>query len=264
MRRLLVLLAVAAGTLVAPADSASAGVVPGACTTSKGVTVVVNFGTLGGGTRVSCYSGAGSLTDGVDALKGAGFDPTGTNNYGLAFICRINGAPGNPPEDCQDTPPETAYWSYWYASNGGAWTYSSKGAQGRHVILGGFEGWSFGNGHTKPTSGNPSRPPEPTFTLGGAASTTTHRSSTSSRTTAKPTPTTSTSSPTATATATSTSGDSATALAAGPSGTAGAELAGDGPDPGRSPWPFVVGALAVAAILGGAYLVVVRRRGSGY
>lgn len=261
MRRLLLVLALAAGAFAAPAASASAGVVDGACPTSKGVTVVVNFGSLGGGTQVSCYTGATSSTTGLTALHEAGFNTNGTAHDGEGFVCRIDGKPGNPPEACNLTPPASAYWSYWQATNGGSWVYSSQGAATKHVHVGGFEGWSFGNGSAKPTSSNPSRPVQPTFRIGPAASTTTHRSSSSSTSpTSKPTAT----KRSPTSTATSTTSDTATALAAGPTGTSGAQLPDDGQGAGRSPWPFVLGAIGVAALLGGAYLVVLRRRGSGF
>jgi hypothetical protein len=262
---------VLAGWLLAPSQvaPASAGTVAGACTTSKGVTVVVNFASLGGGTVTRCYSGATPSTNGVGALQGAGFTPAGTDTYGLAFICRINNKPSPAVEGCHGTPPTTAYWSYWYASNGGSWTYSSKGAQNRTVILGGFEGWSFHSGsgsNTPPTSGSPTRPkpqPTPTVGLGPAASTsTTHRAATpTSGTTGKPTATKG--SPTTAATGTSTS---ATSLVAGGStnstDSAGGALPRDPPAPGRSPWPFVGGATAIGLILAGAGVTVSRRRDS--
>jgi hypothetical protein len=260
VRRLLLALALVAGAVVAPgmAVPASASVVPGACATSKGVTVVVNFGTYGG-TSTHCFAGASSSTNGVEALQGAGFTPVGTNNYGFAFICRINNIPPPSDEKCETTPPASAYWSYWYASNGGSWTYSSEGGQSHTVVVGGFEGWSFGNGSVRPTGSNPSRPPEPTFKIGPAASTTTHRtastshtSTTSPATKRSPTTTATSAGVTSAPTASSTSADSA--AAALPSEPAGG---------GRSPWPFVVGGLAIAAVLAGAYVVVLRRRGSG-
>ena len=52
------------------------------------------------------------------------------------------------------TPPTTAYWGYWYAKNGGGWTYSNTGAASHTVIKGGFEGWAFSLNR----AGNPPRP----------------------------------------------------------------------------------------------------------
>ena len=140
----------------------------------------MNFGSLGGGTSVRCYSGATSSTTGLSALSGAGFSTDGTAHDGPGFVCRINGKPSPADEQCIKTPPATAYWSYWYAPNGGSWTYSNKGAESRHVILGGFEGWAFHSGSgdaVPPAGGSPTRPvpppagPTPTYSLGPAQST---------------------------------------------------------------------------------------------
>jgi hypothetical protein len=263
VRRLLIALALVAGSAFAPelAAPASAGVVSGSCPTSKGVTVVVNFGSLGGGTQVHCYAGATSSTSGLSALHGAGFSTVGTQHDGDGFVCRIDDKPDAAQENCINTPPASAYWSYWQATNGGSWVYSSLGGASSHVHAGGFEGWSFGNGGTKPSSGSPARPPEPTLKLGGAASTTTHRASAaSSSSTSKPP--VRKGSPTTTATAASTSATESPSASTTSADSAGGALPGDPPDPGRSPWPFVGGAVGIAAILAGAYLVVLRRRGS--
>ena len=121
---------------------------------------------LGGNVTVRCAPGpAGAGFSGIDALRGAGFTVTGTQRYGLSFVCRIQGRPaageqlaipGNPSyrEQCVDTPPQTAFWSYWYAPNGGSWTYSSAGALSHDAIPGGFEGWAFSLGR----AGNPAAP----------------------------------------------------------------------------------------------------------
>jgi hypothetical protein len=262
VRRLLLALVLAAGALAAPglAAPASAGVVAGACQTSKGVTVVVNFGSLGWGTKVSCYTGATSSTTGLSALHGAGFSTTPTQHDGDGFVCRISGQPTPDQDSCINTPPASAYWSYWQATNGGSWAYSNEGAATQHVHVGGFEGWSFGNGSARPTSSSPSRPPEPTLRLGPAASTTTHRSSSSTPSTTRTTATTRSRTPTPAAT--TTAHTTATPLATdSTTDSAAAALPADAPDPGRSPWPFVLGALGIAAVMGGAYLVVLRRRG---
>lgn len=125
---------------------------PGYCKDEKGVTVVVDFGKLGGGVIVRCApSGRGT---GLDALKDAGFQIAGVQRWGESFICRIENRPsaeekvpvaGNPDyrERCVDTPPASGYWSYWHAPNGGYWEYSQWGVKNRSVIPGGFEGWSF-------------------------------------------------------------------------------------------------------------------------
>ncbi|ARQ71576.1 hypothetical protein [Streptomyces marincola] len=129
---------------------------PGFCPGDSGVTVVVDFRELGGGRVVRCAPGGAA--DGLDALRGAGFEVAGTNRWGDSFICRINDRPGPDAEPCVDTPPASAYWSYWHAPNGGEWTYSQRGATYRTPPEGSFEGWSFSldrEGDTAPPPGVP-------------------------------------------------------------------------------------------------------------
>ncbi len=158
-----------------PASKPAGSGTPGYCPSAKGVTVVVDFQELGGGIVVRCALGpvVPGFT-GLDALQGAGFNPAGTQRWGLQFVCRIAGEPtrdqklpiqGDPNyrEACVDTPPVGAFWSYWYATNGGSWTYSSAGPMNRDAIPGGFEGWSFSLNHSQgsaPAPGiAPIRPP---------------------------------------------------------------------------------------------------------
>ncbi len=152
--------AVPAAVTAAEVSAASAQSAPGYCKDAKGVTVVVDFSALGGDIVIRCASGpTGPGFTGLDALQQAGFEPTGTQRDGLAFVCRILGSPrpdqplaveGNEgyKEACVQAPPTSAFWSYWYASNGGRWQFSSSGAKNRAVIPGGFEGWSFSLNNT--------------------------------------------------------------------------------------------------------------------
>ncbi|SHJ33949.1 hypothetical protein SAMN05421803_105164 [Nocardiopsis flavescens] len=130
---------------------------PGHCPDGNGVTVVVDFQELGGDTIVRCA--VGDQETGHSALKNAGIEITGTNRWGEAFICRIEGRPGPESEPCIDTPPASAYWSYWHAPNGGAWTYSQWGAMNRKPPLGSFEGWSFSLNRTEDTNPPPRTDP---------------------------------------------------------------------------------------------------------
>jgi hypothetical protein len=253
------------------AAPASAGVVTGACTTSKGVTVVVNFGSLGGGTQVKCDTGATASTNGYTAMNAVGFSTRGTATDGPGFICRINDKPSPSQDPCIKTSPATAYWSYWHATNGGSWTYSSQGAMSHQVIVGGFEGWSFGDGSTHPTSGSPTRPNpppqvQPTVKLGPAASTTTTRNSTKPSSSKSSSRTTSaTSKATATqGSPTSTSSTGASPLAASTSAdSAGGALASDEQDNGGSSWPIFAAVGVIGAILAASLIVGLRRRGAG-
>lgn len=122
------------------------------------IAVVVSFNSLGGGTQIACTGDSGS---GIGALQQAGFGVTLVT--GQAFVCRINGVPTSDP--CARTPPATAYWSYWTASMGGSWSFSSIGAGSRDPAPGSVEGWSFGAGSppaiAPPDATEPPPPPPP-------------------------------------------------------------------------------------------------------
>ena len=164
----------AAGAAVAPiqpSTSLLASGTAGYCRGDTGVTVVVDFRALGGAVVVRCAPGpVGPGFSGLDALQQAGFTPSGTARWGLQFVCRINGRPGpeetlpvrdNPDyqEKCENTPPQSAYWGYWYADNGGSWRYSNQGANNRDAIPGGFEGWAFSLNGARPQPGVAPRRP---------------------------------------------------------------------------------------------------------
>ena len=129
------------------------------CTGSdaNAVTVVVDFQSLGGGTQQYCVSGLAAGATSLDALRATGASVQGTVHDGLNFVCRINGRPGEGQaltlpngdsyvESCVNTPPTTAYWSFWSASQGGGWNYAVRGAVSRRVVFGEYEGWSFSLG----------------------------------------------------------------------------------------------------------------------
>jgi hypothetical protein len=144
--------AVATGGLVL---AVPAPVQAAACSGTSGVTVVVDFGSLGG-IQVGCA--AGNPSSGLAALHAAGFTTTGTQKDGIRFVCRINGAPASDP--CVLTPPASAYWSYWHVSEG-AWVYSSDGATTYDPDPGEVEGWAFGSGG-RPGIAAPAAPAPPT------------------------------------------------------------------------------------------------------
>jgi hypothetical protein len=139
------------GTGPAPAAAWSNG----ACPTSSGVTVVVDFTALDAGVVVRCVPGAPS--SGVAALADAGFDVTLVTTM-PGFVCRIDGRPGAGAESCASTPPADAYWSYWTAPRGGAWAYSAAGPAGSRPAQGAVEGWAF---TTSATASPPSVAPPP-------------------------------------------------------------------------------------------------------
>ncbi|MFI6588623.1 LPXTG cell wall anchor domain-containing protein [Embleya sp. NPDC050493] len=138
---------------------------PGFCPDGSGVTVIVDFQELGGTTIVRCAPG--DQATGLAALKNAGIRIAGVARWGEAFVCRVEGKPSANVEPCIDTPPASAYWSYWHAPNGGSWTYSQWGVLNRKPPVGSFEGWSFSKNKTEtsnpPPRVAPARPaPKPT------------------------------------------------------------------------------------------------------
>lgn len=160
LRTLLALLLIASSVLVATPAHAAGTWSDGPCSDSLGVTVAVDYGGLGGGTAVHCaenfaaaVAASGRAGTGLDALVLAGFGWAPAQRQPGA-VCRVNGRPAaaetlslpnNPSyrEACVQMPPETAFWSYWTASVGGSWSFSSSGAGGRLAQPGGFEGWRF-------------------------------------------------------------------------------------------------------------------------
>jgi hypothetical protein len=132
---------------VAGAQTALAGTA-GACpTTTKGVTVAVDFTAFGGRVQVRCAPG--TPTTGVAALQQAGFTPAGTAQYGLAFVFRINNKPAPAQQACLTTPPANAYWAYYHANKGATtWTFSTQGASTYKPAQGSIEAWAFGNAAT--------------------------------------------------------------------------------------------------------------------
>ena len=121
-----------------------------------GVTVVVDFRSLGGGVQTGCAPGDPS--SGTAALSAAGFGFTFAARQ-PGFVCRINGRPSSDP--CVNTSPTTAYWAYWHGQPGGSWAYSSTSASAYDPAPGSVEGWSFGAGE-QPGIAPPAPAPKPT------------------------------------------------------------------------------------------------------
>lgn len=142
------LLAVA-GAVVVPASPTTAATCASA---DSGVTVVVDFSRIGGGTAVRCAPG--DPDSGLAALAAVGFSYEFVPGQ-PGFVCRIDGL----PDPCNGAPVD-AYWSYWHAPAGGSWQYSSLGAGYRDPAPGTVEGWAFGAGE-QPGVSPPSPPPPP-------------------------------------------------------------------------------------------------------
>jgi hypothetical protein len=264
-RTLLVALALCSApvTLVpAPAQAA-------ACSSTSGVTVVVQFPD-----RTETRCAAGDPTSGSDALARAGFSVTRVTKFPGA-VCRIDGFPDAGADPCVNMPPADAYWVYFHAQPGGSWTPSNVGADGYNPKPGSVEGWRFGDGDAPSTL-----PPAPAPTPRPSATPKPAPSATKAPSAPKPgtsstagSGATRVSSPTGSATpAPTASGTRAPGADPSPTTTESATAAGPvvadtgtdaGTDAGRSDggasWVWGVGLLAVLGAVGGA--VAIRRRG---
>lgn len=117
------------------------------CEPKTGVTVIVDRRTLGD-QKIYVRCALGPQPNGVSTLLEAGFDLDGAADWGLAFICRIDGQPTPAEEDCLKTPGGNRYWSYWNGRAGGSWNYSGVGAGSElsAAKIDDVQGWSFGSG----------------------------------------------------------------------------------------------------------------------
>lgn len=157
-----------AGLGVVTAGVATPASAAGACTGTSGVTVVVQFPS---GSATGCAPGSPGTA--LNALRSAGFPTTGVVGYGDSALCSIN---GYPTTVCPRMPPANAYWAIFSAKRGGSWVYASRGAAGLPAPAGSVVGFRFGSGAA------PSVPVP-------AAVTTPKPSTSTQKTTAKPSPT---------------------------------------------------------------------------
>jgi hypothetical protein len=269
VRRLLVVLAVVGAGLV-PAPATAAGLCSG-----SGVSVVVDFGALGGGIRTGCD--ATGNRNAAKAFADTGHPLTYAQRQ-PGFVCRVDGAPASDP--CVNTSPADAYWGLYWSDGTSGWKYSTLGVGSLTVPAGGSVAFSWQDGGTadppgaRPASSAPSPGPSPVSTPRPTRTPTTAKPGSSSHAgAAKPsaavTPS-ATGSATASASASPSPGGSSTPIASPsgsattPTGTAtpvaaapvGARLDDSAPD-GGLPWWLPVGLLLG---LGGVGAVVWRAR----
>lgn len=151
----------------APAGAlATATASAGYCGSGAGATVVVDASALDRAPIARCARDAADMT-GVEALRTAGFTVTGVARWGDTFVCRIDGRPAPAAtldvpgqsgyrERCVDTPPATAYWSYWTAdSTSCRWRFATEGAAQRRLTAGDVDGWAFSLGGSRDTAAAP-------------------------------------------------------------------------------------------------------------
>jgi len=75
------------------------------------VTVYVDYGPLGSGTKSTACIPANGKINAIDLLSNAGIKLEGTQKYGNAVVCRVNELPDSSMEQCLDMPPAEAYWA---------------------------------------------------------------------------------------------------------------------------------------------------------
>lgn len=261
---LLATLLVGVGAVVATAPAASAA----ACDQGTGVTVVVDGNQLGG-LSTTCVPGGGRSA--TSAFSAAGVSMSYAARQ-AGFVCKVQGKPSN--AGCVNASPANAYWSLWWSDGKGSWNFASVGVGSLSVPKGGWVAWSWQGQSAKaqpgvaPVGKAPAPAPAPV------------QKPTQKAPAAAP----SAASPSAKASAKAEKKARAEkkveveaskkaerereATAATPSAAADdADVASDeqtraaSADAG-SPWPTVVGLVAVLALLGAAGFVAWRRRGN--
>lgn len=143
----------ATSSLVAPRSAEVAD--PSAC---AGVAVVVDGGALdtgplGGASALACAPVDGPVSV-LDAATVAGLQVEGTEQWGAAFVCRVDGRPAEDEdvrradgstgtESCVRTPSQGAYWALWTSSGGSTWVYATRGVASLEVAPGDVVGLVF-------------------------------------------------------------------------------------------------------------------------
>lgn len=80
-------------------------------TVDKCVTVYVDYGSLDNNKKLAeCIEVFGS-TNASDIMNKSGIILEGTARWGDEVVCRVNGLPDATRENCDDMPPENAYWA---------------------------------------------------------------------------------------------------------------------------------------------------------
>ncbi len=250
------------------------------CSTSHGVTVVVDFHQLGGGVQTACDADGGGRS-GDEQMSDAGHHLTYVQRQ-PGFVCRVDGAPADDP--CVNTPPDNAYWSLWWSDGkSGTWSYAAQGIASVSVPDGGYLALSWQGGDSKAPPRvtpkvHPAPSPSPTHRPSARPTKkpTTAPASTAATATPPDAPTNTTSSPstsghTATPSHPRTHQPSSSAAAPSPSdATSDATRASAAPEravsdsSGSSGLPGWVAPVVVALLLGAAAtLAVLRRKRSG-
>ncbi len=131
-------------------------------TECAGVWLQVDFDILGATLIETCVDAAAPL-EALTVLDAAAVTITGTADYGLDVVCRVNGLPAADQslkipghesyrETCATMTPEFGYWSVWVEDRAtGEWDYASVGIDDLTLAPGESLGFTFTSGtHTEP------------------------------------------------------------------------------------------------------------------
>ena len=163
MTRLVVRLAAAVLVTAAVGLGVPSAAQAATCSSSQGVSVVVDFHQLGGGVQTHCDRGGAGKTA-WDQLEDVGYRLTGVQKQ-PGFVCRIDDKPSETQDACVTTPPADAYWSLWWSDGrSGKWAFSSTGAGSLKVPAGGYVAmsWQGGAGKAAPGASPTPHPTQPT------------------------------------------------------------------------------------------------------
>lgn len=219
--------AAGAGVVASPGSPAAAAT----CGSAGGVTVVVDFKSLGEGAPATCDTDGGGQKA-ASLFTGNGFQLTYAQRT-PGFVCRVQGVPTADP--CVNTSPSNAYWGLWWSDGrSGKWTYSTAGVGSLTIPAGGSVAlaWDDVDGQSTPGVA----PPKHAASGGGtpSASPTVKPTPTATPTT-KPTPQAPPASPTQTAAADPTPTTSPTASVSGSPGPSPLPAESAAPTPSPTP-----------------------------
>lgn len=117
------------------------------CAAGAGVTVVVDGQGAYGGTSTTCLPGGGR--NAAEAFPRAGAALTYAR-LEPGFVCKVRGLPAD--TGCGRASGANAYWSLWWSTGNGTWTYSTTAVGSLDVPKGGWVAfsWNSGGGRDQP------------------------------------------------------------------------------------------------------------------
>ena len=78
---------------------------------SNCINLYIDYGSLDNSTKIEQCVEVSAETNALEVLRTAGYTTEGTQKYGDAVVCRLNGLPDKSVETCDVMPPEDAFWA---------------------------------------------------------------------------------------------------------------------------------------------------------